>query len=102
VQSDLLGLAIPACRPLYVPDHRLVPLLAYWHDLRPQTIVVRTPDTGAGTLVVPANARVQRLSILDPNEPRPRVLTIPPGWKQAGANRSWLVYAAPLCHYFER
>jgi hypothetical protein len=102
VQSDLRALALPACRPLYVPDHRLVPLLAYWHDLRPKDILVKTPATGSGTLVLPASARVQRLSILDPNEPRPRRLTIPPGWREAGANRSWLVYAAPLCHYFER
>jgi hypothetical protein len=102
VQSDLRALALPACRPLYVPDHRLVPLLAYWHDLRPRRILVSAPSTGAGALVLPASPRVQRLSILDPHEPRPRGLPIPPGWRQAGANRSWLVYAAPLCHYFER
>ena len=53
--------------------------------------------TGAALAVV-----YQRLSILDPNEPRPRVLEIPPGYKQAGENRSWFVYAAPLCHYFEK
>jgi hypothetical protein len=102
VQSDLHALALPGCRPLFVPDHRLVPLLAYWHDLRPQHILVRSPDTGSGVLIVPASARVQRLSILDPHEPRPRRLSAPPGWREAGANRSWHAYATPLCHYFER
>jgi hypothetical protein len=102
VQADLHALSLPGCRPLYVPDHRLVPLLAYWHDLQPRQIIVSTPRTGSGTLVLPASPRVQRLSILDPNEPRPAAPRIPPGWRQAGANRSWLVYATPLCHYFER
>jgi hypothetical protein len=102
VQSDLHALALPGCRPVLVPDHRLVPLLAYWHDLRPQRILVRMPDTGSGVLALPAGARVQRLSILDPHEPRPRRLSVPPGWREAGANRSWRVYATPLCHYFER
>ncbi len=63
---------------------------------------MQAPATAAGTVVLPASARVQRLSILDPHEPRPRRLGVPPGWRQADANRSWQVYAAPLCHHFER
>ena len=102
VQSDLHALALPGCRPVYVPDHRLVPLLAYWHNLRPRRILAQTPVISSGELVLPANGRVQQLSILDPDEPRPRRLSIPMGWREASANRSWRVYAAPLCHYFER
>jgi hypothetical protein len=101
VQSDLRALALPSCRPLYVPDHRLVPLLAYWDGEPPQRILVQAPATAAGTVVLPADARVQRLSILDPHEPRPRALRVPPGWREAGANRSWRAYASPLCHHFE-
>jgi len=102
VQSDLHALALPGCRPVYVPDHRLVPLLAYWHDVKPRGILAQSPVISSGEVVLPASARVQRLSILDPHEPRPRRLAIPPGWREASANRSWHVYAAPLCHYFER
>jgi hypothetical protein len=93
VQADLQALALPPCRPLYVPDHRLVPLFAYWHDLRPQRILARSPVTSSGALVLPASASVQRLSILDPHEPRPRRLSPPGGWRRASANRSWRVYS---------
>ncbi len=102
VQSDLHALALPGCRPIYVPDHRLVPLLAYWHHLEPQRILAQSPVISSGELVLPANARVERLSILDPHEPRPRQLTVPAGWREASANPSWSVYAAPLCRYYER
>jgi hypothetical protein len=102
VQSDLHALALPGCRPVYVPDHRLVPLLAYWHDLKPRRILAQSPVISSGEVVLPVSARVQRLSILDPHEPRPRRLAIPAGWREVSANRSWHVYAAPLCHYFER
>jgi hypothetical protein len=102
VQSDLRALALPACRPVYVVDHRLVPLLAYWHDLRPRTILAQEPLLGAGELVLPANARVQRLSILDPHEPVPRRLSAPTGWREADGNRSWIVYAPTLCHFVSR
>jgi hypothetical protein len=102
VQSDLRAVPLPGCRPIYVPDHRLVPLLAYWHHLDPRRILAQTPVISSGELVLPADARVQRLSILDPHEPRPRRLAIPPGWREASANRSWSVHAAPLCRYYER
>jgi len=85
------------CGPVYVPNHRLVPLLAYWHDLRPSRILARLPVTSSGVLVLPANSRAQRLSILDPHEPRPRRLTPPAGWRLRAGNRSWLLYTGPKC-----
>ena len=102
VQSDLHALALPACRPVYVAGHRMVPLLAYWHDLRPKTILVQEPLLGAGQFVLPANPRVQRLSILDPHEPVPRTLRPPSGWREADGNRSWIAYAPTLCHFVSR
>jgi hypothetical protein len=97
VQADLHALELPRCRPVYVPNHRLVPLLAYWHDVRPKEILARIPVTSSGALVLPANERVQRLSILDPQEPVPLRLREPPGWRQVAADRSWRVYAGPAC-----
>jgi len=107
VQSDLRRLAeadsakpyLVACRPVFVPDHRPVPLIAYWADIRPTAIATRDPGPldVHGSLVLPANAEVQKLSILDPNEPRPLELAAPPDWRLVGRDRSWLLYAGPAC-----
>jgi hypothetical protein len=100
VQDDLRGLAgapvLDRCRPVFVPNHRPVPLLAYWADIRPKQILTR-PATGTGALVLPVNADVQKLSILDPHEPRPLKLTAPPGFRLVARDRSWLLYAGPRC-----
>jgi hypothetical protein len=97
VQDDLRKLAdapeLRACRPVFVPNHRPVPLLAYWADIRPNQILTRSPGP-RGSVILPANAEVQRLSILDPHEPRPVRLSAPPGYRLAERNRSWLLYAA--------
>lgn len=97
VQADLHGLELARCAPVYVPNHRLVPLLAYWHDIRPADILTRRPSAGSGQLVLPANAEVERLSILDPHEPRPLKLSVPAGWRRLASNSSWTAYAAPGC-----
>jgi len=97
VQADLHALELARCAPVYVSNHRLVPLLAYWHDIRPADILTRRPSAGGGQLVPPANAEVQRLSILDPHEPRPVKLSPPPGWRPLAMSRSWRLYASPSC-----
>jgi hypothetical protein len=97
VQDDLRRLAdAPAferCRPVFVPNHRPVPLLAYWADIRPKQILTRAPGP-TGALVLPANEEVQKLSILDPHEPRPLRLSAPAGYRLASRNRSWLLYTS--------
>ena len=46
-----------ACARIYVPSHRLVPLLALWADVRPQRIVsVARPPSSC--VVFPASATV--------------------------------------------
>ncbi len=107
VQSDLRKLAqagsakpyLESCRAVFVPNHRPVPLIAYWADIRPQSIATREPGPLDlhGALVLPANAEVQKLSILDPNEPRPLRLAAPVDWRLVGRDRSWLLYAGPAC-----
>jgi hypothetical protein len=97
VQDDLRSLAnapeLRACHPVFVPNHRPVPLLAYWVDIRPNEILTRTPGA-RGSLILPANDEVQKLSILDPHEPVPLRLRAPAGYRLAERNRSWLLYAA--------
>lgn len=98
VQSDLRAIALPACRPVYGPNHRVVPLLAYWDDMRPQRIRVRAPASAdTGLLVLPASVEAERLSILDPHELVPKGLKAPNGWRRVAANRSWLVYVSQGC-----
>ncbi len=56
----------------------------------------RAGDRG-GVVVLPANAEVQKLSILDPHEPIPLDLRAPAGYRVVSRNRSWLLYAGPAC-----
>ena len=103
VQADLLALvrsptaasALTACRPLFVPNHRPVPSLAYWTARRPREIVsaeLRAP-TAEGLYLAPASARVAELSILDPRDPRRLVARVPAGYRPVARNRSWVLHA---------
>ena len=102
VQADLLGLvrapaaarALAACRPLYVPNHRPVPSLAYWTQTRPREVIsaqLRTPGR-TGTFLAPATPAVARLSILDPRDPRRLDARVPAGYRPVARNRSWVLY----------
>jgi hypothetical protein len=76
IQADLRELvrrpdvktALHACPRVFVPTHRLVPLIALWADLRPQHIVTSRGAAG-GCVVFPATEQVAKLAVLDPNEP---------------------------------
>src|SRR5206468_4127562 len=84
--------------PVYGPNHRVVPLLAYWDDIRPSAIRVRQPPAGGGgVLVLPASPQAERLSLLDPHELVPTGLRAPAGWGLAQRDRSWLVYENGPC-----
>jgi hypothetical protein len=99
IQADLKDLVerpsvkrgLRACPRIYVPSHRLVPLIALWDGVAPPRIVTRTPAP-ARCVVFPANATVAKLAVLDPNEPG-ATLGAYRGRVDAG-NRSWL-YAGP-------
>jgi hypothetical protein len=107
VQADLRRVAqtskgrpaLRSCKPVFVPNHRPVPLLAYWSDIRPKSIATRQPAAGdlGGVVVLPATPEVQKLSILDPHEPVPLDLKAPAGYRLVSRNRSWLLYAGPSC-----
>jgi hypothetical protein len=84
IQADLRDLAdgafrerLRACPRVYVLSHRPVPLVAYWAARRPEDVVVSHADPARPCTILPANARVARLAILDPKEPatarRPRI-----------------------------
>jgi hypothetical protein len=101
VQADLHSLvesapgrrALDRCGRLFVPNHRPVPMLAYWTGRAPAEIVSAqgerpTPD---GLFLAPANPTVAKLSILDPRDPSAPG-TRPPGYRLLALNRSWILY----------
>jgi hypothetical protein len=101
IQSDLAALAReprPAirrsCTPITVPNHRPVPLLALWLDLRPRAIVdAQEHRPPRGTWITPANDGVAKDYVLDPRDLDKRIVPPPPGYRPAGADASWRVYS---------
>jgi len=94
--------AAQACKPIYVPNHRPVPDLALWFDVRPKDIeslpVDPSPD---GIYIGPATAESERLSVLDPRDPKPLGARVPPpgdgppNWeRELGRNDSWVAFSA--------
>ena len=110
VMDDLHSLATdPAvaraagrCRPLYVPNHRPVPELSLWTGARPKDVVALpvapSPD---GLYIGPASADAERLSVLDPRDPRPLGASVPPPGegpanfeREIARNASWVAWSA--------
>jgi hypothetical protein len=85
-----------ACLPISVPNHRAVPRLAFWLDLRPADVVSiaaaadQPPD---GFFLAPARPFTVENFILDPGEPGRAVTQPPPGFRLVDQNRSWRLYA---------
>jgi hypothetical protein len=68
VQRPDVAAALRACPRVYVPSHRPVPLIALYADLDPARVVAPSGRV-SGCVVVPRNAQVAALAVLDPNEP---------------------------------
>jgi hypothetical protein len=93
IQADLKDLVerqdvktrLRACPRVYVPSHRLVPLIALWADIRPERIITAAHR---GCVVFPANPMVAELAVLDPNEPGTSLA--PYRGPVDARNRSWL------------
>jgi hypothetical protein len=84
------------CLPISVPNHRAVPRLAFWLDIRPSDVVsvaaaARQPDTGF--FLAPARAFTIENFILDPGEPGRAGSKPPPGFELVARNRSWKLYS---------
>jgi hypothetical protein len=79
-----------------------VPDLAFWLDKRPKDIPALPPGPSpGGAYVGPATADAQRLSVLDPRDPKPLGADVPkPGrgpaghlYRELARNRSWVAFA---------
>lgn len=90
-------LSVEDCLPISVPNHRAVPRLAFWLDIRPSDVVSiaaadEQPDHGF--FLAPANDFTVENFILDPGEPGRAVTTPPPGFSEVARNRSWVLYTS--------
>lgn len=85
-----------ACLPISVPNHRAVPRLAFWLDIRPSDVVSvaaakEQPETGY--FLAPAREFTVENFILDPGEPGRATTKPPPGFELTAENRSWKLYS---------
>jgi hypothetical protein len=102
IREPAIAAAVARCRPLYVPNHRPVPDLAYWTDTRAGDVRALTVDPSPdGVYVGPATVSSAELSVLDPRDPKPLGAQVPPpgrgpaGWgREIGRNRSWVAFSA--------
>jgi hypothetical protein len=97
IQGDLLALVddhsiVLRCGPVEVPNHAPVPLLALYLKTTPANVVSgQVRAVADGTYVDPASKQVEADYVLDPHDPH-RPVDVPPGFTEAHANRSWLIF----------
>jgi hypothetical protein len=97
IEDDLLALVDDGaitlrCGPVGVPNHAPIPLLALYLKTSPANI--RSAQVGSisrGVYVDPASREVEAGYVLDRRDPH-QAVTVPPGFAEARANRSWLIF----------
>jgi hypothetical protein len=83
------------CLPISVPNHRAVPRLAFWLDVRPSDVVsiAAQDQPDEGFFLAPARDFTIENFILDPGQPGRAVTKPPAGFSLVDENRSWRLYA---------
>lgn len=104
--SDLVGPdgeparePVESCLPISVPNHRAVPRLAFWLDIRPSDVVsiaAADEQPKTGFFLAPARDFTVENFILDPGEPGRAATEPPPGFGEVARNRSWVLYTSCL------
>jgi hypothetical protein len=98
IEGELLALVSDhaidlRCGPVGVPNHAPVPLLALYLKTSPRNIV--SPEAGhidTGVYVDPADKEVEEDYVLDPRDPVPKHVSVPPGFTESASNHSWLIF----------
>jgi hypothetical protein len=85
------------CSPVYVPNHRLVPILAWYLDRDPEEIVsAQLERPRRGVFVAPATSEVEEKFVLDRNDPKRLDADVPAGFVGVASatpeNESWDLY----------
>lgn len=90
--------SVEDCLPISVPNHRAVPRLAFWLDIRPSDVVSIAADQQppTGFFLAPARRFTVENFILDPGEAGRAVTKPPPGFSEVARNRSWVLYTSCL------
>ena len=101
IQDDLRDLTrdraaeplLERCAPVYVPNHRAVPILAWYLDRRPADFrSAQLEPPRRGLYVAPQTEVVEERFILDPRDPkRFDVPRQPAGFRPVAANDSWVL-----------
>jgi hypothetical protein len=97
IQDDLLALVDNGsislrCGPIGVPNHAPVPLLALYLKTSPANVLsAQVGSIADGQYVDPASKEVEEDYVLDPHDPH-RPVSVPSGFLEAHANRSWLIF----------
>jgi hypothetical protein len=80
------------CGPVGVPNHAPIPLLALYLKTSPANVhSAQVESVSTGVYVDPASVEVERDYVLDPRDPH-RAVSVPPGFKEAATDRSWLIF----------
>jgi hypothetical protein len=93
-RMDAAAAVLEGCEPVYVPNHRAVPILAWYLDRAPEDFrSAQLEPPRAGVYVAPRTRVVKERFILDPRDPqRFEVPFRPAGFRPVAANRSWALY----------
>jgi hypothetical protein len=83
------------CLPISAPNHRAVPRLAFWLDIRPSDVVSTEADglSAGGLFLAPARPFTIEHFVLDPGDETRISPDPPPGSKLIASNRSWKLYS---------
>ena len=92
-RDDVAEPLLERCGPVYVPNHRPVPILAWYLDRPPGDFVsAQLERPRRGLYVAPANRVVEERFVLDPRDPRRLALEVPAGFRRVTGNGSWSLY----------
>ena len=101
IQADLRDLTraggaealLERCAPVYVPNHRPVPILAWYLDRPPDDFVsAQLERPQRGLYVAPATRVVEEKFVLDPRDPKRVKAEVPAGFEAVARNESWVLY----------
>jgi hypothetical protein len=91
--APVTGRLLRACSPIYVSNHRPVPILSFYLDRPPGDVRSALLEPARrGLFVAPANALVKEKFVLDPRDPRRLDASVPRDFRRVGGNRSWTLY----------
>jgi hypothetical protein len=93
-RDDVAEPLLEDCAPVYVPNHRPVPILAWYLDRNPADFVSAQLERPVrGLYVAPANREVEEKFVLDPRDPkRLEAPGRPAGFRSVAENESWVLY----------